>query len=349
MGTDIIDADSNSIESASNQCASCGSSLIEPGHATPLCYDCRAKFIKYPIPSVIRIFSLALLIVVGISLFRLPENISMGIHQSRGEKALKSKKFLTAEREFEQVVKKAPNYIEAKADLIIAAYHNQDYSLLFENFSQLEGKLIEDESLYQELTSISNRVSVYFPGDSLLAFQKDKTDSAGNIPIDDLLNYYSANPEDYYALLLLASAYYDKNDYEKSDSILLKVLDKYPDHINALRLMTSSKREQNQYDESFAYCEKMLALNSEDTYAMSSKSRTLLKSGKDKEALKLAKEAEEINKNEPYNKATLVLAYHYNNMIKERDEILNKTKNDSTTMFYMTYASDIINSKVKFR
>src|SRR5262245_8298723 len=112
-----------------NKCANCGSSWIEQGYPTPLCSDCRQRFIKFPIPLLIKIFGLAIVSIVLIAMTRLPQNISLGIHNARGEKAFKNRQYQTAQVEFGNVLKTAPQYTSAKMNRAMASFYLQDYKL----------------------------------------------------------------------------------------------------------------------------------------------------------------------------------------------------------------------------
>lgn len=346
---DIASHDEITEKPESNKCINCGSSWIEQGHPTPLCSECRQSFIKFPIPPVIKIFSMVIIAIVLIAMIRLPNNISLGIHEARGEKALKNKQFLTAQKEFKNVLKKSPQYLEAKINSALSSFYIQDYSSMLKDLDELEGKKIEDQNLYADLLQATNQLSNYFPSDSFLAMQKIHGDTSGNIPVNEIQKFVSANPEDIYASIALASSLFGKKEYLTADTILSSVLNKMPAHLTALALMSTLKRELNQFDESIEYCNKLLSINRESIYGMSSKSRTYLKMQKDKEALKLALEARELSEDDLYNLATLAMVYHFNNMTKQRDEILAKAMKDSSSQTYFEFANDVINNKVKFR
>lgn len=331
------------------KCASCGSSWIEQGYPTPLCSDCRQRLIKFPIPPLIKVFAVVILAIVAIAMIRLPQNISLGIHNGRGQKAFKNKQYLTAQAEFNTVLDVAPQYTEAKMNRALASFYVQDYKSLISDLGELEGKEIEDEDTYAQLVRMSNQLTNYLPSDSFLSLQQVYVDSGVAIPVKELETFVSGNPNDVYALLTLASSYFDLKEYARTDSMLSIILKKDPEHLTALALMTTTKRELNLPEESIQYCDKLIELNRESIYGMSSKARTFLKMHKDKEALQLALEAEEIKRDDPYNLATLALVYHFNNMTRERDEIIIKASNDSTARTYFTFAKEVIDNKVKFR
>jgi len=332
-----------------NKCANCGSSWIEQGYPTPLCSDCRQRFIKFPIPGLIKLFGLAIVAIVLISMIRLPQNISLGIHKARGEKAFKNRQYQTAQDEFGSVLKTAPQYTSAKMNRAMSSFYLQDYKSLLSDLGELEGKEIENQGLYSQLVNISNQLTDYLPSDTFLTMQQASADSSGAIPVKKLQNFIAKKPDEVYALLALASSYFNTKEYTLADSILSGILKKDPGHLTALALMTTTKRELNQFDESIEYCDKLISLNKESIYGISSKARTFLKMQKDKEALKLALQAKEIKKDDPYNLATLALVYHFSNMMKQRDELISRAANDSTTSSYFEFVNDVITNKIKFR
>ena len=115
-------------EKLSSGCASCGHTIIEPGYPTPLCKDCRTKFIRFPIPLPIKIFAGAVALALLVSMYRLPGNFSVAVHYKRGTAAVKNRNYLTAQKELGKVIKRLPGYDDAKEYQAIAAYYNQDLS-----------------------------------------------------------------------------------------------------------------------------------------------------------------------------------------------------------------------------
>jgi len=104
------------------------------------------------------------------------------------------------------------------------------------------------------------------------------------------------------------------------------MLEADPGYVPILRLLTSSEREGGHYAESIKYCEKLLDINREYSFAMASEARTFLKMKKDKEALKLAQNAFDTDRKDGYAVATLALAHHFNGNTARRDEIINAGK-----------------------
>src|SRR5215212_8022139 len=101
-------------------CASCKTALSHQYYKVPLCTDCRNNFIKYPIPVWIKAFGIGVLLLMVFSLSQLSKNLTTGIHLQRGKEAAKQHNYLTAQHEFEQVVKKEPEYAEGQGHLLLA-------------------------------------------------------------------------------------------------------------------------------------------------------------------------------------------------------------------------------------
>ena len=109
------------------------------------------------------------------------------------------------------------------------------------------------------------------------------------------------------------------------------------------------KRELGQTDSSIKYCDYLLGINHQNLYALSSKARSLIKSRKNTEGLAIAKKVYELDKTDGYNMSTLVLAYHFNNDLKKRDEMIALAKKDTVSAEYLKYVTDVVSSKVKYQ
>ena len=331
-------------------CANCGNLNVVPGYPTPLCDECRQLFIKYPLPLWVKMFAAGILLVMLFSWYTFPKNFSLGIHLENGKKAEKAGKYLTAQREYEAVLQKVPGNTEAEARLMKVSFYNEDFEIFTGMAEKLAGRSFEDDELLESLNDLVDRFTGYYPDDSLQQIiLSNKLHAA---PMEDtvLLNYLSLN-RDIYGMYYYAGVCFDKENYTTCDSVLNLILQDDENYIPALRLLATSQREQGQPELSIQTCNHMLAINRENAYAIASLARNYLKQKKDKEALQLALQSVETNKNEPYAIATLVLAYHFNNEQAKRDELIRlaKVSGDSTLMGFMEYPQDIIAGKQTFR
>lgn len=329
-------------------CLNCGNPLIVQGYRNPLCHECRTSFINFPIPKGIKIFRIIILAILIFSVTKMEKNISAGIHLKRGERAEKKGLYLTAQREYEKTIELIPDFQEVNCDLMIASLHNLDFATVFKMSEYLDGKSIENHSLYNEITDVLNVAVSYFPTDSFnLIIEKYK--SLDSIPDKIFQSYILKYPEELFPKIRYVSILMDRAEYKESEPLLDFVLSQNKNHITALGMKSAIKRELGQYDSAHYYCDRMIAYNKESTFGISSKARTFLKEKKDEEGLYWAKKSIDIDKNDPYTLATLAVAYHFNNRIEERNKLLNLAKKDSSVMIYMEYAQDVISGKEKFR
>jgi len=329
-------------------CVSCNHPIVSKDGPTPLCEACREKFIKFPIPLWIKIFGGCIAVIFLFAIVKLPGNLSMGIHVEKGKKAIRQKNFLTAQKELEVATKKLPGNIEAKANLMIAAFYNGDLKTMSEAWADLTEKQIEDNDLFASLQDIIARTEDYVPGDSLTALS-EKYKTADSIPLKELLLFQEKEPKNVFLKELFASQFFNQENYSMCDSTLDMLLSVRNDFMPALVLKATLKREMNQFDSSFYYCDRALEINHEYTYMISSRARTLLKQHKDAEALELANKAYKMQEKDYYSLATMALVCHYTNKIKERDAYVKLAAADSTAMGYMQYPIDVIKGVEKFR
>ena len=333
--------------SESKVCVNCSHPVIEPDYPTQLCKDCRNKFINFPIPRGVKMFGVGLTAVLIFAVFSLPKHLTTGVHYERGREAIKKKNYFTAQRELNEVVKKVPAFTEAKEYLAIASFYNYDLITFADIIQKLQGENVEDKDLYEELNLLTQKASNYFPSDSIVAVFNDYN-SWDSIPEFIYEKYVSAYPNELFPALRYASCLFDNKNYAASDSLLNHILSKDPTYCNALNIKTSIKREFRQFDSAQHYCDKILLLNHESTFGMSSKARTFLRQKNNQEGLRWALKSINKDPNDPYSLATLALAYHFNNKQKERDELLKASKNDSLNAAYMQYTIDVVEGKEKF-
>ncbi|WDF56489.1 hypothetical protein [Mucilaginibacter sp. KACC 22063] len=237
--------------------------------------------------------------------------------------------------------------MDVLADELIAAYYNNDLETVAKAGDLLAGKDFEDSIKLGRINKILVEMRNFYPSDTF----KNTFDKYKNQPVNDTIysHYVKTHAEDGYAKWFLANVYIRKEDYSKADDLLSDLLLNDPELLAALNDKIMVKRELNQPDSSLYYADKLLSINKESLYGLSSKARTLLKIKKNKQGLELALKCFNLEKNFPYNQATLALAYHYNKYYKQRDELLNRINIDSTTAAYMQYARDVISNKVKFQ
>ena len=338
-------------EPGSNICSHCTIRSINPTHVTPLCDECREAFIKFPIPVWIKLFGAGVGVILLLALFNLPAQLSTAIHLERGKNAAKSHKFLTAQRELRQALKKVPNSIEGQAYMMISSYYNLDMEEFGKLATKLGSKSIEDQELYSWLDDVAGSASGLYPSDSFIVVMREYDDVLDSIPDTAYEKFLAKHPEEIFASVQYASKIMEEDSTRKAraDSLLTHVLSIDKNQIAAIQILSALRREEGDLSGSLQFCEQLIESNQESSYGLSSKARTLLKMKKDKEALALAKSTYDMDNSSGYAQATLCLAYHFNGKLKERDELVKDALKDTAKAGYMDYALDVINNKKTYR
>lgn len=328
-------------------CVACGNPEIVEGYPNKLCTNCRDRFIKYPIPTWVKLFGAGIAVIMLISFIWSSGDFDAAMALKRAEKAEESKNYLTEQRELQRAKKITPHSTDILAHLAIADFYNLDVVSLDSILGELQNKNFEDTAVLRQVNHVVDKLKSYSPtaafDTAFTAYKKSP------IPDTALERYIRKNPTDLYAIYTLASSYSDKDQYEKADMMLSKTLSVEPDFMPAMAMKCMVKRELKQFDSSFYYCNKLLDINHQSVYALSAKARTLIRSGKYVEGLKLAKQVDNLSKNDPYNITTLAIAFHFNKDYKERDRLIKLAEKDSASNSYMKYAKDIFSGKIKYQ
>jgi hypothetical protein len=309
------------------------------------------EFTRLNIPVWIRIFGGCIAVVLLFSLFTLPRSIYLSIHLERGKKAIKEKKFYTAEKELSKVLEKAPASDEAQGGLLIAAFYNQDFETFNAQWVKLRNTDIgADRSLSADVDKVMSRAVQYNASDTFENFTKDYPDEA-QIPDPAWYSYLEKHKRDRFAMLEYANLLLDRKEYGRCDSLLELTLQSDDEYIPALMLEVSARTEQGDPEGAMPYIERILEINHESIWGLSAKARTLLRQKKFRPGLEAALKLYDLDNKNYYGVSTLMLAYHFNGHTAERDALIKKVKSDaldSTGRANVQYALDVIDNKEKF-
>lgn len=331
-------------------CANCGSNSAEYDSPSKLCADCRTKFVRFPIPLWIKGFGLGLALVLVLALTKLPGQISLGISLERGREAIEKRNYLTAQQHLEDFVAKVPGSDEAQEYLLIASFYNHDFEAFGKTYMKLEGKEVKNDDLYERVNSLINLADNYFPTDSFTALLSRYDNNPLLIPDTTYRSFLRQNVNEIFATMHYGNMLYEAKEYHQADSILKAILEIDPEYAPAFTVLAGLKRQQDSLELSLKYCNRLLSINHEHVEALCSKSRTLLKMRRDKEAVELARRAFALDSFDGYVQSTLALAYHLTNKPKECDELLQTAlKTDTASNGYAQHVLDIINGKEKYR
>ena len=331
----------------SKPCIGCGNPDVLKGYPNALCASCRQYYIKYPIPLWVKAFGGGIAILVVVLLFNLPKTLMPEIYFEKGIAAAKQHKYATAQRYFTKAANAAPGFYQAQAELLIAAFYNEDKVVVSKMAKALSTRNFEDEELLAKVNKTMDYATTYFAADSLLALAAQHPDSTGGLTPPILQQYIAKYPADNYAKILLTSILYNAKEYVKADSVVKVVLQNDPVYQPALEMAVALNRMLNKTKDALNYCDRLLAINKENVYAIANQGRINLKMNNYKDGLVYARKATNTNDTDAYAKTTLILAYHFNKMIKERDELIKDANNikQGEMPDRLQFVLDVINHK----
>ncbi|WP_265445656.1 tetratricopeptide repeat protein [Acetivibrio straminisolvens] len=331
-------------------CQYCSSPDIEEGYNVDLCVDCRDKLSKRPFPLWIKIFSLIILAATIFSLVRLPSVVSGAVAFSRGEKAAKEKNYITAAKEYKKAAEKYSDSTLVLAKLFLAQYYNLQIDEAYDTFALISGRE-SDSELVETANLIYSKINTYYYPQSnsfyttLLEYY-DNTE----ILVEAITEYLDYYPDDVCATYYLADKKFELKKYDEAEQLISKVVAQYDDFYFGHLLLAEIYCEKGDYNKSVQHCLKVLADNQQNTTALGNYVRAELKLGDVKKGLELATKTYNLDKTNPLSMANMALAYHYNNMPKERDEMFEAFKNgiykDAYTINLLT---SIFNGELEWR
>ncbi|RZK60145.1 MAG: hypothetical protein EOO91_02545 [Pedobacter sp.] len=284
-----------------NLCANCQTYAYESGHKINLCSTCRKTLINYPIPKWIKIFAVALVGVIIISIVRTQQYVSAAVDLGQAEKAIERKEFVTAQRKLAMVLAKFPDDVTANANMIIAASYNLDANSVSISSNRILNKKFEDNELLASTNAAIDYATSVFSQDTIIVkrINEVSTDKVALMKLYAELKEKSAENS---LKIYLANYLYDLDAFAELEKILTEILLVYPDCYNALSLKSALMRDSKRYDEAIATVNKMLEINKEDVYAISQKARIELKRKHDQQASVYANDAMRID---PQNDSAL--------------------------------------------
>lgn len=307
-------------------CHNCSNPETEPGYLTSLCRECRKRFSRYPVLNSVKWAAAGVALLFLISGYNLPRYFKAGVTYQRAIKAEKSHHFVTEKRLLEQVLQQFPDNFEAGVHYTIASFNNDDLETADSMMRLLNGRNDDNEELIRQANAVMDGIQYFYIADTSFANSLAQMDPALPAYEKALDSFYHKHPNDACAAFLLGRAAYAHKDYVRADTIWSKLIQEKPDFRIAMIYLAGAYREEKQYDKSLKMCNTVLKQNAEHYYALAAAAKTLLKQKQDKEALEKAKLAYELQPGISSTAYVLVLANHYNNRPKERDQLYEAMK-----------------------
>ncbi len=312
----------NKNEQQVSGCKNCGSFNIERGYKLELCASCRKKLAKRPISKGIYIICIPVIIVMVISLIKFPSALSLAVQMERGDIAVDNKKYVTAMNYYEELYKKYPDDFNINYKLMNAYYYNNYITDLYNTYDKLIGKEA-DEEIVIKTTKLLEEVNGYYSfSDGLYEKLSVLDNDASDEELLSVLEpYLEKNTSEFYGAYCLFNIYMDMERYDDARDIMYRIINSNM-HFHYRYIMNSKMyTELYRYEDAINFANKMFSVNSESVDAYAALARVELKRKNNVEGLELAKKAYDLDNYNIDACINLALAYHYNNMTNERDNL----------------------------
>lgn len=299
-------------------CKCCGSPIIQEGYNLDLCEECRNNLAKRPIPKKFAFLAAGILVILVISLLKFPSYLNAGVEFKKAQKAIDNRNYVTAMNYYEKTVDEDANY-ENKIQLMELYYYNGYISEAYDIYESLVGKELKEDS-YDRATEVMENMEKYY------IYKDELYDKANGIEEPDKLlqlikPYVDSDPEEVCGASTLIDIYLEKKMFNEAKSIAERIVSENPDYDYGKYQLASIYIELGEYDKVLSIAEDLFALNRESIYGYVCKSKAELKKGNNEEGLSIAEKACKLDPYNSFANINLALAYHYNGMIEERDEM----------------------------
>ncbi|WIV12635.1 tetratricopeptide repeat protein [Proteiniborus sp. MB09-C3] len=330
-------------------CLNCSSSVVEPEYKAPLCSECRDKLSNRPIPLWIKAFFGIIFIVTILSLIMFPALLKAGVAYERGARAENERKYITAMNEYERVLNKYPDSTLVLAKLSIAYYENDKIDKAIDAIDMIIGEEAEEDLIDRIDTVMDNIATFYFLNEGLnKILNSSEQDYYTEELVAQLETYVNEHPEDVAGKYYLADALYEFGEFDYAEILIREVINSKPEFHSAYFFLAAICREQERYDEALEYCKEVLSMNAENPGAYITISKIELKRNNDEVALEMAEKAYKLDKDNNQAVSNLSLAYHYNDMISERDNMFNLLV-DKNAEYETEFLTSIFNGTYQWR
>lgn len=291
----------------------------------PICKDCHSKLFHYPIPVGIKVLSVAVLGILIYSLIQFPSAMGGGISYEKALKAEKQHRYYTASVEYEKALKSFPDSLLIQSRLFIAYVKEDNINKVKEVYDKLLNRDYRDNKLYREVNSALDRVDSAYKVDKELEQILNNYESLDSGKrINELSEYIKKSGGSTLAFLYLGNEYYDQKSYDKALEIYKKALDKSPNHSGMKLNIAAVYRQKKDYDKAIETCNEVLKDNEEYSSAYASLAKIELARKDYKKALEIIKKAYGLYWDDANLLGAASVVYHYNKMLKERDEAFTK-------------------------
>lgn len=287
------------------------------------------KLFRNRLPLWFIIFSIVIMLAVGLLFAWLPAVAESRQAYGRGLEAEKEKKYVSAIREYKKAEKLFPFTTGVYVRLGVSYYYNGQIKEAGEVFDSIVEKRA-GRKLTAEANAVVKKInSMYYMseelGKILSGYGKEELEKTR----DKLLQYSSRYPDDVLGLFYTGNIYFDLEKYSLAAEYFNKVITSQPEFFSAYLNLAATYRELGKYQEAEESCQRVLEYNIESVPAYVALSKTEQKQGNYTKFLEYAQKAYSIDSTDESAAANLSAAYHFNGMTGERDKLFSllKSKN----------------------
>ena len=298
-------------------CSSCGIEAAEKGYEHSLCKACRDENIKRPFSLWLRLSFFLIIILMLISLTRVPNSLSAGIAYQRGQRAERAGNYFDAMSYYEDALLRYPDSEKALSRLGVAYYYNEKIHQAAYTFDRLIGRTLSSEDII-ELQDIYH---LCYETDELCKAMENYGHEELEKTLEKIMTYTKHSPQDLLAHYYMANLYFDMENLKEAEKWYKKIIEEEPKFLSAYLNLAELYRQTKHYEKAREYSNQVLERNKQSVTALGTLSRVELAARKEEEALSYAKAAFEIDNTDLFAAATLAIACHYNGLKAERDEL----------------------------
>lgn len=278
---------------------------------------------KKPVPLQVKL----LLPVLGAMLFSaafiFPSFLSGVIACGRGRLAREEGRYSTAIKEYEQALRQFPDNASVIAGLAISYFHNEKMEECGRLLDHISGKRVSGRLSRQVNEIIAKMDGTYYESgelaEALKLYGREELEKTAL----KLEAYLKTNENDVMGIFHLANINFDAGRYEKAEKLYIRVLELEPEFYSAHLNLAAVYRKTGRLEKAVESCNKVLSLNKEHPQAFVALSKIEFGRGNPAAGLDYAVKAYEYDSSDTDIIANLCLAYHYNGMTGDRDELLD--------------------------
>ncbi|MCT4508703.1 MAG: tetratricopeptide repeat protein [Tepidibacter sp.] len=328
-------------------CCNCEEKEALKDYPTDLCENCREAYIKYPVPIWIKALFVIVLIVTIFSLMHFKSSLIGAVNYERGLKAEKELKYVTAQNAYKKALNQFPESQLLKSRLFIVSVKGDNLDGIEKIYDEILEMEYYNTKLLDEVQGAIDLYGGYF----FMTEEIKKIVENENLSINQIISSLknltkSSNNENICgAYYYLGTVYYANGEYAKAIEAFDTVCSIRPDIYSFKIPKATCYSDLGNYEKAKKILKETFIFNKEYEPAYISLNFINLKEHNYDEALKNAKKAYSINKNNLDAIEAIAISSHYLKNENERDKHIKILEENNYSD--INRVKDIVNGKIK--